>query len=261
MFHQVKVRETDRDALRFVWRESPDQNISDFQMPTHLSGKIDSPCCAKYFLKKSTIDNVDLNPAFVKTTENDFYMDDFLRSHSSNKYLTDITKSVVSNLKNADSRLTKFTSNNQDIIEQLPSSEIINQTSISQQNVEDSYRKILGILWNIQTDVLKLCSIDYAYPNTKRGILSLLCTLFDPLEIAVPVLLEPKITVKDLWCQNIDWDQNILKGLEIRIETWKSQLYLLDTITIPRFHDFQNSSEIELNIFTDASSLAYGTVA
>ena len=46
ILHQVKVRETDRDALHFVWRESPDQNISDFQMPTHLFGKIDSPCCS-----------------------------------------------------------------------------------------------------------------------------------------------------------------------------------------------------------------------
>ena len=97
-------------------------------------------------------------------------MDDFLKSHSSNKDLTDITKSVISNLKNAGFCLTKFTSNSQDITNQLPSSEMINQTSISQQNVEDSYHKILGILWNLQTDVLKLRSVDYAYPNTKRGI-------------------------------------------------------------------------------------------
>ena len=30
MFDQVKIRETDRDTLHFVWRESPDQKISDF---------------------------------------------------------------------------------------------------------------------------------------------------------------------------------------------------------------------------------------
>ena len=45
VFHQVKVRESDRDASLFVWRESADENISDFQMSTHLLGKIDSPCC------------------------------------------------------------------------------------------------------------------------------------------------------------------------------------------------------------------------
>ena len=72
-------------------------------------------------------------------------MDDFLKSHSSNKYLKDIAKSVISILKKAGFRLKKFTSNSQDIIDQCPSSEIINQAIISPQNVEDSYRKILGI--------------------------------------------------------------------------------------------------------------------
>ena len=75
---------------------------------------------------------------------------------------------------------------------------MINQTSISQQNAEDCFRNILGILLNIQTDVLKLRSIDNAYPNTKQGIISLLCSLFDPLGIVVPVLLEPKLIVQDL---------------------------------------------------------------
>ena len=80
-------------------------------MSTHLFGKIDSPC-ANYALKKITVDTVDLNPAVIKAIENDFYMDHFLKSHSSNKYLTDITKSVISNLKKAGFRLTKFTSIN-----------------------------------------------------------------------------------------------------------------------------------------------------
>ena len=41
MFHHVKVRDTDRDASCFIWRESPDRNISDFQMSMHLFSKID----------------------------------------------------------------------------------------------------------------------------------------------------------------------------------------------------------------------------
>ena len=118
-------------------------------MSTYLFDKIDSPCCANYALKKSTVDNAHLNPAVIKGIENDFYMDGFLKSHFSNKYLTEITKSVISNLKNTGFHLIKFISNSQDIMDQPPSSEINNQASISQQSVEDSYRKILGILLNI----------------------------------------------------------------------------------------------------------------
>ena len=62
-----------------------------------LFGKIESPCFANYALKKSTVDNVDLHPAVIKAIDKEFYMDDFLNYHPSNKYLTDITKSVISN--------------------------------------------------------------------------------------------------------------------------------------------------------------------
>ena len=81
-------------------------------MTTHLFDKIDSPCCANFALKKRTVHNVDSNLSVIKAKENDFYMDDFLKSHSSIKYFTYIIKPNISNLKNAGFRLTKFTSNN-----------------------------------------------------------------------------------------------------------------------------------------------------
>lgn len=134
-------------------------------MLTQLFGKIDCPGCENYALKKSIIDKVDLNPAVIKVIESDFNMDDFLKFHASNKYLAGITKSVISNFKNAVFYLPKFTSNSQDNIHQLLSSEIIKQSSIVQLNAEDSYRKIFGILWNIQTDVPKFVSIDNLIPT------------------------------------------------------------------------------------------------
>ena len=59
-------------------------------------------------------------------------MDDFLKTYSFIKYLTGVTRSVTQNLKNAGFRLAKFTSNTQDVIDQLPSSKIVKQSSISQ---------------------------------------------------------------------------------------------------------------------------------
>ena len=81
-------------------------------MTMHLFGKIDSTSCANFALKNRTVHNVDSNLSVIKAIENDFYTDDFLKSHSSIKYLTYIIKSNISNLKNAGFCLTKFTSNN-----------------------------------------------------------------------------------------------------------------------------------------------------
>ena len=45
MFHQVMVDLTDKDALRFIWRNNRGENFQDIQMTVHLFGKVDSPCC------------------------------------------------------------------------------------------------------------------------------------------------------------------------------------------------------------------------
>ena len=48
MFHQVGVKRSDRDSLRFLWRDSPKLPINDYVMNVHLFGKTDLPCCANW---------------------------------------------------------------------------------------------------------------------------------------------------------------------------------------------------------------------
>ena len=97
----------------FHWRECHSKTISDYQMTTHLFGKIDSPCCSNFALKRSVLDKADvLNPSSVTSVDIDFYM-----SHSSIKYLANVTTFVASSLTGASFRLTKFTSNSQAIID------------------------------------------------------------------------------------------------------------------------------------------------
>ena len=42
MFHQIRVRFNDNDALRFFWYEHMFNLIEEFKMNVHLFGKIDS---------------------------------------------------------------------------------------------------------------------------------------------------------------------------------------------------------------------------
>ena len=46
MFHQVRVCESDRDALSFVWREKPADELLDYAILVHLFGKDGSTCIA-----------------------------------------------------------------------------------------------------------------------------------------------------------------------------------------------------------------------
>ena len=86
-------------------------------MNVHLFGKNDSPYVANFALKKAGADQKDIiHPSVITSIDQDFYMDDFLQSDNSEEHLTRITKTVISVLKQSGFTLTKFVSNNQDIL-------------------------------------------------------------------------------------------------------------------------------------------------
>ena len=62
------------------------------------------------------------------------------------------------------------------------------------------------------------------YPNTKRGILSFVSSVFDPLGVLILSLLEPKLIIKELWKLKISWDEQIPKELESRWILWKNDM-------------------------------------
>ena len=125
-------------------------------------------------------------------------MDDFLISDNSEEHLTRITRTVISVLKESGFRLTKFVLNNQDILNQLPETEILNKKAIAEQSDQESTHKALGILWNVKTDELRIKFSDKTFLNTKRVLLSLFCSIFDPLGIVSPCLIGPNLIIQEL---------------------------------------------------------------
>ena len=101
LFHQIRIQKKKRDALKFMWTEFSEHDISYYQMTVHLFWTIES------LLKKSVLDKSDtLDLAILETIDQDFYMDDFLKSHAPLEYLVNTTNTVISILKQAGLRLT-----------------------------------------------------------------------------------------------------------------------------------------------------------
>ena len=94
------------------------------------------------------------------------------------------------------------------ICETLPRSEVPDKcTNLNEQAIE----RILGIIWKIKNDTLKVDLVPKTFPPTKRGVLSQFCTIFDPLGILNPFILELKLIVQELWRWKIEWDSVIPK--------------------------------------------------
>ena len=78
----------------------------------------------------------------------------------------------------------------------LPKSELSPKfNSFNQRIVE----RVLGILWDINNDTLKLKLITKGFSDTERGVLIFLCSIFDPFSFLKPCLQGIKLLIQGLW--------------------------------------------------------------
>ena len=109
---------------------------------------------------------------------------------------------------------------------------------------------------------MKLPSNIKRISNTKRGLISALCSVFDPLGFVAPCLVEPKLIIQELWQRNIERDQTLPADLEGKADKWINSVKHLSQIEVPRYCGTNMSvKKSELHIFVDSSSKAYGWAA
>ena len=77
-------------------------------MCIQVFGKIDSPCIANWTLKRTARDSEEvIRENIIDQINRNFYMDDFLSSHSSIERLSSTAKTIIKVLSNGGFRLTK----------------------------------------------------------------------------------------------------------------------------------------------------------
>ena len=157
-------------------------------------------------LEKTALDNIGLfSEKVVKAVIDKFYMDDHLDSFGSFEEAISTSTDVRKILANSGFELTKWLSNSPQIIKKFPESELpTNHKSLDL--TEPTRETLLGILWNSEKVVLQIKLVQKPFQATKRGILSYVSFIFDPLGIQTPALLRPKLIIQDLWQLKSDRD-------------------------------------------------------
>lgn len=264
MFHQFHVKEADRDYLRFFWWKHGDLNSqpSEFRMRVHLFGAASSPGCANFGLKLLDKDNVNIHPQGARFVMRDFYVDDGLTSVESAKESIQLAREACELCAKGGLRLYKFVSNNRDVLESIPSSErATNVTDMDLAFDDLPTERALGIQWDVESDHFRLNVSLKEQPATRRGILSTIASLFDPLGLVVPILLKAKIILQEMCRRGTGWDDPLTDELRLQWEQWRSDLVHLDNVTIPRTYSpvgFGKVLRAELHHFSDASTKGYG---
>ena len=100
----------------------------------------------------------------------------------------------------------------------------------------DAVTAILGLQWNSFEDafVIPATPVSSDYPIFKRNVLKKVVTVFDPLGLVSPFIVQGKIMLQELWNRGFEWNDEVEDEIGNSIQNWFSQLPCLNNVKVPR---------------------------
>ncbi|XP_058827928.1 uncharacterized protein LOC131687858 [Topomyia yanbarensis] len=271
MFHQVQINNDDQHCQRFLWKSGPqDQTPSVYVMTVMTFGATCSLSCAQYVKNKNAERFVHKMPAAVDAIINEHNVDDMLSSVETEKEAVDLATNVRFIHAQAGFEIRGWLSNSNEVLAALNGP----QTSEKDLNVNSQMatEKILGLWWNTKTDTFtfrfpKRADVKFLSGQTiptKREVLRVLMSIFDPLGFLANVLMYLKVLLQEIWRAGTAWDEPIANEQFVKWRTWLGVLTKVDTVSIPRCYRVKTSSmesnKLQLHIFVDASENGFAAV-
>ena len=264
MFFQARVKKEDQSFLRFLWWPNGDlqKEAEEYCMTVHLFGAVSSPACANYALKRTADDNEDeYGSEAANTLRRNFYVDDVLNSASTEDETVKLAKDTKAVCQNGGFNLTKFVGNTERIISSIPQehrAEQVKNLTLGQDKLP--IERALGVIWCIESDTFNFRIELKDKPCTRRGILSTISSIYDPLGFIAPVVLVGKKILQDI-CHTNSWDEPVDDATRSTWERWRNELYLLESLKVPRSFkpsEFGKILSTQLHCMSDASTCSYG---
>ena len=210
MFHQFKVNEEDRDYLRFLWWKGGnlDEDPSTYRMKVHLFGAGSSPGCANYGLRQLAMDHAAECGEDVKNfIHRDFYVDDGLKSMATVQDVVQLITRTRLLCEKGGLRLHKFVSNHRDVLNSVPEEDRAkNVREINLQHDDLPIERTLGVQWCVESDTFNFRLTLQDKPLTRRGVLSTVMSIYDPLGLIAPIVLTGKQILQKSCNLSVDWD-------------------------------------------------------
>ena len=237
MFYNFNVHPEDRDYLRFLWWKGGDVNqpLSTYRMTVHLFGAVSSPACASFGLRRIIEDFPECGQDVLKFVNQDFYVDDGLKSVETEKDAIDLVRRTVEVCQRRGVRLHKFTSNSETLLKSIPESECAAKNNLLTLDLDEyPTERVLGMIWNIKSDSFQYrVNLDKT-PNTRRGVLSVTSSIFDPVGWIAPFTLRAKIILQQLCKENPEWDDKVPESILKYWEAWYQEAGILHNLSLQR---------------------------
>lgn len=285
-FLMVEIAPNDRDMLRFLWLENPldaNSQVLHLRFARLVFGLRPSPAILGSVISHHLEKHLSQYPEVIPTIKDSFYVDDMIsggRTVDEAFKIYDVARQVM---LDGGFNLRKWNSNSPELLTRIRSStgQLDKASGMSAACVEEkvpSYSlncddqgtkqlKLLGVVWNSESDHFTfsfsgIMSLVSSLPATRRSLLKITSSIFDPLGFLAPFVIRLKILFQALCCHELGWDQP-LEGESLK--QWKEilgEFMTLNDVQVPRcyFDGDRAPNAIEFHGFSDASEHAYAAV-
>ena len=275
-FFQIAMPREQQDLFRLVWYDKNDidnGHLQVFRFCRHVWGINSSPYVALFAIEKLINENPTGADLMTLTAiETKRYMDDLLLSYDSLSDLELVSRQSIALFKSRGFQLRKWVANglSKSVLMSIPQQDLgsnIREIDLSTQIMPDS--KALGLIWDVEGDRLRVCSkLKLDDVSTRREMLSVLASQFDPLGFLAPCLLGGKLILQRVTTMGLEWDDVLSDELLKEWKMWVDSMKLFVDFSIPRscfldaLSDEVKENEIlyQLHGFCDASNSALSCV-
>ena len=158
MFLQVQDSEQDKSCLRFLWQPTTNKPVQIYENQRHFFGAKRAPTSANYALKRVAIDNEDELPIPAPTNQNNFYMDETIKSVETSEEAIKVFKQQQPLLSRHGFELKKWI-NKSDVVTNAIPEDFRSISNTKQVQVEPSKEgsSVLGLQSTVTDDSLQVC--------------------------------------------------------------------------------------------------------
>ncbi|XP_058792183.1 uncharacterized protein LOC131664808 [Phymastichus coffea] len=271
MYLRVRVIDRDRDSQRFLYRgANRTREPDEWEMTCLIFGSKSSPCSALYVKNTNAERFSRLKPTAANSIKRNSYMDDYLASGIDENEMKKLVHDVTLINSEANFELHGWASNENSIVEPVRDDSKLQSGEIA--SLCNTEERVLGLYWDRDSDDLRfnvgLRKIREGIATgtekpTKREVLSVVMSVYDPLGILSPFTLNAKLIIQDIWTSGVGWDAKIRDSEFAAWSNWLTQLKRMSDCKVPRSFIPKGAEyeDTQLHVFCDASKKAFAAAA
>lgn len=186
------------------------QDAMEYRMKVHLFGAVSSPSCANYALRRIVQGcQAQFDSCVLNTILQNFYMNDCLTSLPTENEAFHMAQNLIAACAKGGFQLSKWMSNSR-FMSRIP--EEYRSKSIKELDLDKDdlpMERVLGLHWCTEENKFTFRLSIKEHPYTRRGILSMVSSIYDPLGFLSPFTLPVKQLLQKMCKGNFGWDEKI----------------------------------------------------